>query len=303
VVAAAAAVDSVFDPPLDTASMRTVSPPSCGTRVAGEELCDPRAACTLAPSGGVHCACDGGLRYKPGAPEDGTQCQQDTFIDMQVLSKLANTRVRKPSNNTGAPSMTIDVRSFDEQPFEAPYHVTMTLIPADVAKLQRDPSANVTTVAPQVLGPTRCTAITSLGAALSNTSFDMDQHALKYSASKAQTLRINANCTADQPCVSDGDTIDTELSLDAPDGGAPVKVKIRTVIESILSCDNSRVLALPADIIVSRATRIRLKFFANDVEDAPVRYTRGEVQFRWAGKSFAAVWVPGRNEYVADVPS
>jgi hypothetical protein len=80
-------------------------------------------------------------------------------------------------------------------------------------------------------------------------------------------------------------------------------VKIRTVIESILSCDNSRVLALPADIIVSRATRIRLKFFANDVDDAPVRYTRGEVQFRWAGKSFAAVWVPGRNEYVADIPS
>ena len=104
-------------------------------------------------------------------------------------------------------------------------------------------------------------------------------------------------------CVSDGDTIDTELSLDAPDGGAPVKVKIRTVIESILSCDNSRVLALPADIIVSRATRIRLHFFANDVDDAPVRYTRGEVQFRWAGKSFAAVWVPGRNEYVADIPS
>jgi hypothetical protein len=121
-------VDSVFDPPLDTASMRTVSPPSCGIRVAGEELCDPRANCTLAASGGVHCACVGGLRYKPGAPEDGTQCQQDTFIDMQVLSKLANTRVRKPSNNTGAPSMTIDVRAFGEQPFEAPYQVTLTLI-------------------------------------------------------------------------------------------------------------------------------------------------------------------------------
>jgi hypothetical protein len=141
------------------------------------------------------------------------------------------------------------------------------------------------------------------GAALSNASFDMDRDALKFSASEEKTLQINANCTADQPCVSDGDIVDTELSLDAPDGGAPVKVKIRTVIESILSCDNSRVLALPADIIVSRATRIRLKFFANDVDDAPVRYTRGEVQFRWAGKSFAAVWVAGRNEYVADIPS
>jgi hypothetical protein len=68
-------VNSKFTPALDPA-VPTLQPnnnnppdpdPHCGAEIAGAPLCDPRAACERAPSGGVQCACTGqGLRDKAG---------------------------------------------------------------------------------------------------------------------------------------------------------------------------------------------------------------------------------------------
>jgi hypothetical protein len=67
-------VDSIFAPALG-ASLKSVAPPMCGTEVAGQRMCDPRAACKLRPSGGVECECIGeDIGPLPGVRDDGSRC-------------------------------------------------------------------------------------------------------------------------------------------------------------------------------------------------------------------------------------
>ena len=74
-------VDSIFAPALD-AALDYVAPPKCGTEVAGQPMCDPRAACKLRPSGGVECQCIGeGIEPPAGVRDDGSLC-----VTIPVLS-------------------------------------------------------------------------------------------------------------------------------------------------------------------------------------------------------------------------
>jgi hypothetical protein len=67
-------VDSIFEPALG-ASLQYIAPPTCGTEVAGQRMCDPRAACKLRPSGGVECQCIGeDIGPLPGVRDDGSRC-------------------------------------------------------------------------------------------------------------------------------------------------------------------------------------------------------------------------------------
>jgi hypothetical protein len=47
---------------------------------------------------------------------------------------------------------------------------------------------------------------------------------------------------------------------------------------------------------------VRVHVDANDVDKAPIKYTRLEMEFRWNGKLFPCTWARGRNRYTAEVP-
>jgi hypothetical protein len=294
-------VDSVFDPPLDTASMRTVSPPSCGTRVAGEELCDPRANCTLAASGGVHCACVGGLRYKPGAPEDGTECLADTQLSMQVFSQTLSAKIRKPSDRSQR--VSIQVQASGEKPFEAPYVLSMRWILArDADSLSPRVHASASWDSPVDLVYSLHGFHVKWNRALGNASLDLDRATWKFSAAQDIALQLDAVCSSQQqPCVSDGDMIVMDLSLASPAGSLALATVV-TIIDSYVSCDNSKVTVIPNEVTLPRSSHLVVRFLANDADNMPVNYTQGEIEFRWAGQLFPSTWARGRNEYIADVP-
>ena len=75
-----AIVNTSFVPPLNASALQTLQPDTnmlCGATVAGETVCDPRARCEAARSGGVECACAGtGLFVKSGTRPDGHECEQ-----------------------------------------------------------------------------------------------------------------------------------------------------------------------------------------------------------------------------------
>jgi hypothetical protein len=119
-------VNSTFDPPLSGVADYIMPPsPNCGVEIAHELLCDPRARCESAPSGGVQCSCVGtGLRYKPGVPEDGRQCEQEQSIIMLLQSQNVSMTAAKPSNGSSS-AVRIVVQVAGESRITAQYSAAM----------------------------------------------------------------------------------------------------------------------------------------------------------------------------------
>ena len=85
-------LNTTFTPPISLNASLTVLPairvdscgktnanplPNCGAKVAGSNLCDPKARCEPVSSGGVLCSCKGsGLYVNEGMPADGRACEQ-----------------------------------------------------------------------------------------------------------------------------------------------------------------------------------------------------------------------------------
>ena len=89
-------VNSTFIPPLSV-SVTTVGPPRCFAMVAGTTpMCDARALCEHVPGCGVKCSCEGdGLRYKPGVPADGRQCEQDAKLVAALQTSVVSIAIKK----------------------------------------------------------------------------------------------------------------------------------------------------------------------------------------------------------------
>jgi hypothetical protein len=121
-------VDSTFAPDLDP-SVLTVQPTSdsgtCAAQLLGEQVCDARALCKTAPSGGVRCSCVGEkLRYKPGVPEDGRQCEQDASLRAVLESESVTIDVAKPGSLANR-TLTLIVEAHGEAELAVSFNVTM----------------------------------------------------------------------------------------------------------------------------------------------------------------------------------
>jgi hypothetical protein len=92
-----------------------------------------------------------------------------------------------------------------------------------------------------------------------------------------------------------------DLSLASPAGSLALATVV-TIIDSYVSCDNSKVTVIPNEVTLPRSSHLVVRFLANDADNMPVNYTQGEIEFRWAGQPFPSTWARGRNEYIADVP-
>ncbi len=88
--------------------------------------------------------------------------------------------------------------------------------------------------------------------------------------------------------------------------GLVSEVVISTAVESLVSCDLSRVgiEGLMADEArVSALSTVKLHIEAQDCDGLPIRYTRADIQFSFNNQPLDVTWNRGSNEYTADVPS
>jgi hypothetical protein len=127
---------------------------------------------------------------------------------------------------------------------------------------------------------------------------DLSYEAGRFSSSKFFGLSIELSCKLGEPCVEDGDTVHTLVS--ASSDGLISEIKISTAVESYGSCTHSEVDVFPDGSALKRSQVVRVHVKAKDVDNAPIKYTRLEMEFRWNGKLFPFTWDRGRNNiYIA----
>jgi hypothetical protein len=92
-------VDSTFAPALGS-SLKSIVPPACGTEVAGQRMCDPRATCMRRPSGGVECQCNGeGIEPPAGMRDDGSRCETVVSLKADVAAPAVRLVLLKPGKH------------------------------------------------------------------------------------------------------------------------------------------------------------------------------------------------------------
>ena len=94
-------VHSTFDPRL-ALTVPTIGDSACARPVASlEPMCDPRASCVMAQSGGVRCRCaDNGLREKDGSRGEGSVCERQASLASQLVTPKIRLAVTKPGNSS-----------------------------------------------------------------------------------------------------------------------------------------------------------------------------------------------------------
>ena len=303
-------VNSTFDPPL-ARSIRSIRPPLCGASVAGERLCDPRAVCNTSPSGGgVLCTCVGtGLQDRPGYFPDGRQCQQATQVDLRMQSKTVVITVRKPGDY--GEKLLVTLRAEGESAFNASFSLSMTHV--------RAASGGELTAIGNATWPSMHGRRQSLhghhliwdASPSDDAQVDLDADVERFSAAKQYSVQLRLDCDHAQPCIADGDSVETVLTLGSAldPSGLRSTVRIRTEVESLLSCQSStawiehELRSVPASgslvDAVPISTPILVHLLAKDVDDLNVNLTRAEIYVQFDGRSVPMQWSRGSHEYVA----
>jgi hypothetical protein len=315
-------VDSTFAPALNL-SIPTVQPTTvstCGVRRAGEWVCDARARCTPVPSGGVRCSCDGsGLRYKPGMPEDGRQCEQDASVRAVLESESVAIDVVKPGYLTDR-TLTLIAKAHGEAELNVTFSVSMTRFEA---------SSGTTFAANRSISLDQ-PSISAFGQHIewkatppaATWHADLDWRRLKFADTSRHEFNVRLACEGgEQSCAADGDVITTIVQLASSQDGRlgtmqtpPLRSDVRVVahVRSRLSCLHTR-----ADLRVEPnlervpiATPIRVQLFARDVDNLPMSFTRADVNLVFRGRNsdralphIPMQWRNGSSEYVVVVPS
>jgi hypothetical protein len=318
VAGALGVVNSTFVPQLNASDpmTRTVQPhPDCGTKLLGRPLCDPRALCQPAASG-VACACVGeGLDFRPGVPADGQQCLQQTSIKLLTQTNHVTMSVKKPSFRAGA--VAVVFAAAGETGFHASYNVSMTRVRPNDGALPLQ-ALNSTAHGRSSIDKQRMSIdghhlIWEGPPPSADTAVDLNVDAGKFSFSRTFALSIELNCTAGEPCIEDGDHVDTLVTAMSASNGLVSKVMISTTVESLVSCDHSGGWIeglMPDEDSVPMLFPIRLHFVARDCDGMPIKYTRAEFDVTFGDESLVVErhkTVPhswkgrGFSEYFADL--
>jgi hypothetical protein len=276
--------------------------------LAGERLCDERANCRAAPTGGVQCDCErAGLRFKPGAPEDGRRCEQDASMRAVLESESVSIYVAKPGNLTNR-TLTLIVEARGEAELNVTFKVTITRKEAG-SELVTAASGSVHVDQPSVSAfgqhlewkqrPPTATWLAGLNGAL-----------LKFADTSRHEFSVRLACDSAEPsCAADGDVITTIVQLVAigsPSSPLHSEVHVVTQVQSLLSCEHTRahIRVEPDSESMPLSAPIRVRLFAKDVDGLPINFTRAEIHLDFRGLSVPMQWVNrGSNEYTADVPT
>ena len=276
--------NSTFEPPLD-ALVTTVQPPDCGVAVAGERVCDERAQCDLAPSGGVRCSCvKEGLRFMPGVPEDGRQCQEDASLRSALEAQSLSMSLSKPSNIT-TPTRFI-VEAHGEAEIAVTFNISITrfeassgaLIPASGSIAIDQPT--VSAFGQHIEWKTRHPTVPWRA--------DLDGKKFRYAKTTQHEfgMRLACNKSDEQSCAADGDVITTVVRLASHlDSSLRSEVSIQARVEALVSCQTTVAsvtsagleLRLEPDGGISPASPLEVRLEVRDVDNLEVRFTRADI--------------------------
>jgi hypothetical protein len=304
-------VNSEFEPPLNTSIIATLQPGDCASVVANEPMCDPRALCELlrtaagVPSGGVRCSCiESGLRDKPGTLPDGRQCEQEPFVAMLLQSHAISITVPKPSN--GSAAVQIVLRATGEHQMSAIYSASVVRRSAGAAVGAQPISSRTWRRLQPLLSFDGHHLIWSAMPPANDSKIQLDAHLKRYAISNEYALQLGLDCQGEAACVADGDTVETVIGVEATSesssgGGMRSEVLIKTLVRSLISCDNSRAWIETDAELWSRSKTMRARFDAYDVDMLPVSYHRAPVEFRFDSLVLPQQWNASSNQYVAEV--
>jgi hypothetical protein len=139
-----------------------------------------------------------------------------------------------------------------------------------------------------------------------DSKIQLNAHLKRYAISNEYALQLGLDCQGEAACVADGDTVETVIGVEATSesssgGGMRSEVLIKTLVRSLISCDNSRAWIETDAELLSRSKTMRARFDAYDVDMLPVSYHRAPVEFRFGLHLLPQRWDSGSNVYVADV--
>ena len=298
-------VNSTFEPPLGPSA----SPLLCAAVaavIAGERPCDARAACEPVASGGVRCSCAGhagqGLRPKVGTLDNGQQCEQDSSMRATLESESVTIAVSKLGGLANR-TLNLIVEARGETEMNILFNVTMT---------HRNASSGAVTATNNSLRVDQ-PSISAFGLHLewkqpqpeASWRADLDGSQLKFADTLRHEFTVRLACQAgEQSCAADGDDITTVVQLaSSRDSHLRSEAQVVTHVQSLLSCLRTQVHTDLDFEHVSIATPIRIKVFAIDVDNLPVKFTRAEIDVVLGVRPISLRWNRGSNEYVADAPA
>jgi hypothetical protein len=307
-------VDSVFEPALDSA-INAIRPPNCGVRVAGELLCEPRADCRVAPTGGIQCQCQGkGIEPFAGVRDDGSRCTTTRTLKMDILNPDARFSLMKSGRSN--PLKLHNVATGDEG-FDASYSRSTVLRRNNgsaVAQSDDGLHARVFGLAFEWHDAMQAPSVEPIA---------LDSVKQQYSATIEHaftlSLRCGRNAMTDPAsdhttCPQDGDTIETTIDFIPREGGAPsassganFTAKVRMVrVQAAVSCERTKphvtVVADAALDSILPAAPLSVYLLAMDMDDLPVSFSRAELLLTWDGHAFPFDWLRGRNKYSWQIP-
>jgi hypothetical protein len=309
-------VDSTFEPAL-SASLKSIAPPTCGVEVAGQRLCDPRAACTLRSSGGVQCECKGGGIEPPAAVrDDGSRCTTTRSLKMDVVNSDVRLFLRKSGRSD--PLKLRNVATGDEGLNATYFRSTVLRRNNGSAVAQRDDGLHA-----RVFG-----LAFEWNDALPAPSVEpitLDSAKQQFSATIEHeftlSLQCGRNATTDPAsdhttCPQDGDTIETTIDFIPHEGGAPstsssanvtARVRITTEVQAAVSCERTkphvRVVADAALDSILPAAPLSVHLLAMDMDNLPVSFSPAELVLTWDGDAVSLEWLRGgRGEYTWQIP-
>jgi hypothetical protein len=250
-----------------------------------------------------------GLRPKVGTLDNGQRCEQDSSMRATLESESVTIAVSKPGNLTNRTlNLTLIVEARGETEMNILFNVTMT---------HRNASSGAVTATNNSLRVDQ-PSISAFGLHLewkqpqpeASWRADLDGSQLKFAETLRHEFTVRLACQAgEQSCAADGDDITTVVQLaSSRDSHLRSEAQVVTHVQSLLSCLRTqvRVLALHTDLDfehVSIATPIRIKVFAIDVDNLPVKFTRAEIDVVLGVRPISLRWNRGSNEYVADAPA
>ena len=289
--------------PAMSESFPHIRPPHCDRKVAAVPLCDPRAECTAGATGGVECHCrasGNGLRNKPGARDDGSQCEQDASLRAVLESESVSIAVAKPGSLTNR-TLNLFIQARGETALTVVFNVTMTRIEASSGALT---AANGTIRVDQP-------SMSAFGHHIDWTQLppaatwhpDLDGSKFQFADTARHEFTVRLSCDrGEQGCATDGDIITTVLRLvSCQDECLQSQVKVDTTVEAMISCENSIAWVEGGVQSVLTGTPMRVHLRAFDVDNLPIPYTRAPLEFKFHKELLPVQWDRGSNSYIADI--
>ena len=142
---------------------------------------------------------------------------------------------------------------------------------------------------------------------MTGTLFSLDVAASTFIRTRVLSFRIRLGCDRNESCVADGDSIETIFEVaEAGSGSQLSAVRMTTLVESMVSCENTRVFfSDEAQITAVEASRsIELVLEALDADMMPLRFTAVAISCSFGEKPcIVAARTSGKHLYAISVPS